>query len=487
MNFTSSIKDNKEGRTLICVQGLGFVGLAMATVVANTFDENCSPVYEVVGIDLPANQARIEMINRGELPFKSEDHSFSEELKKATLINKNLLATTDGTFYGKADIVAVDVPLHIEKENGRGSADYVLHKESFEMAIESLGKRIKPDCLVLVETTVAPGFCSKTVKNILEKIFRTRGIASAPLIAHSYERVMPGKDYLNSIRNCYRTFSGIDRKSSERARLFLESIINVKDYPLREESQIEASELAKVLENSYRAVNIAFIYEWTLLAEKMGINLFSVIEGIRVRKTHNNIMDPGFGVGGYCLTKDSLLALWSAENFYNADYGLPFSKMALEVNDKMPLHTLDLILRETDIGGKKVAILGVSYRQDVGDTRFSPSEIFCRELKKLGADCFAHDLYVDTWPECPEVQFVEFDSPLKEMDIIVFTTRHKTYMEADKKHLLNISRKGALIVDAFNILNDDKISYLLEHGRNVIGVGKGHIKKMMAELKCLKS
>jgi nucleotide sugar dehydrogenase len=472
-NYECSVKD----RTIICVQGLGFVGLAMATVIANTFD-NDVPLYTVIGIDLPVNQFRIDMINRGEMPFKSEDPHFADELEKAVLINKNLIATSDESFYSQANVLVVDVPLHIEKEKDGNYSNYKLYESPFEKAIDILGKKIKPDCLVLVETTVAPGYCEKIIKKILEDNFKSRKINSPPLIAHSYERVMPGKNYLGSIRNYYRTFSGINKKSAEKARHFLGSIINVKDFPLREEDQTEASELAKVMENSYRAVNIALIYEWTLLAEKMGVNLFSAIEGIRNRKTHNNIMEPGFGVGGYCLTKDSLLALWSAENFYNADYGLPFSKMALEVNDKMPLHTIDLILAETNIKDKKLVLLGVSYRQDVGDTRSSPSEIFYREAVKLGAQCFAHDPYVNNWPECPEVPFVAFDHSLNEMDIIVFTVRHKDYMQATKDHLLKISRRGALVVDTFNILDDDKILHLLRNDRKVIGVGKGHIRRM---------
>lgn len=477
-------KEGRSNRPLVCVQGLGFVGLAMATVIANACDNNKIPVYNVVGIDLPMNKNNIDIINRGELPFKTEDTSFLDELRRAVFINENFFATSDVSFYSQADIVVVDVPLHIKKRSKNDYSKYSLSKKPFEKAIDSLGEKIKTECLVLIETTVPPGFCSKVVKPILEKNFKSRNIVSSPTIAYSYERVMPGKEYLGSIRNYYRTFSGIDEKSAQKVKSFLESIINFKDYPLRREQATESCELAKILENSYRAVNIAFIYEWTLLAENIGINLFSVIEGIKNRKTHNNIMEPGFGVGGYCLTKDSLLALWSADNFYNSVYGLPFSKMALEVNDKMPLHTIDLILQETSVKDKKVAIMGISYRQDVGDTRFSPSELFYKELIKLRGICFVHDPYVEYWPECQEAPFISFDHSLKNVDIIVFTVRHRCYIEATKEYLLEISKEGALFVDAFNILDDEKISFLLKHNRNVIGVGKGHIKRIKETIKC---
>ncbi|MBI4222429.1 MAG: nucleotide sugar dehydrogenase [Planctomycetes bacterium] len=473
-------------RPLVCIQGVGFVGLAIATVIANSFNRDGSPLYDVVGIDTPDNQCKLDLINKGKLPFKTEDASFGVELKKAVLNNKNLVVTSEESYYSHADVVVVDIPLHIEKL-GDDYSHHQLHQDQFEKAIQTLGARIKPECLVLVETTVAPGFSNRIIKKILDDAFKKRNISSSPLIAHSYERVMPGKNYLNSIRNYYRVFAGIDKRSSDRARAFIESIVNVKDYPLREEASMEASELAKVLENSFRAVNIAFIYEWTLLAEKMGVNLFSVIKGIKNRKTHNNIMEPGFGVGGYCLTKDALLALWSAKNFYDISFGLPFSKMALELNDRMPLHTVDLIQREMAVKGRKVAVLGVSYKEDIGDSRFSASETFCKKMLELGAICFAHDPYLEEWTECPDIKFVSLDNSLREMDVLVFTTRHKDYQNLDKDHLLEISRHGALVVDAFNILADDKIIHLLQNGRNVIGVGKGHINIVKDQLNWQKS
>lgn len=473
-------------RPLVCIQGIGFVGLAMATVVANTFDENGAPSYQVIGVDLPENVRRIDQINQGSLPFKSEDATFPEELKKAVVDNQNLTATANESCYERASVVIVDVPLHIEKL-GDDYAHHKLWQEPFEKAIHTLGQKIKPECLVLVETTMPPGFCSRIVKPILEQHFKERRIKTPPLIAHSYERVMPGREYLSSIRNFYRTFSGIDGRSSQRAREFLTSIINVREFPLKEERDTEASELAKVLENSFRAVNIALIYEWTLLAERSGVNLFSVIKGIRQRETHKNIMEPGFGVGGYCLTKDSLLALWSASNFFGVDYGLPFSKSALEINDKMPLHALDLICQEGDVKGKKVAVLGVSYRQDVGDTRFSPTEVFYNGLVKAGTEAYVHDPYLERWPERPQAKFINFTEDLKAVDIIVLAARHKLYLEAPKEHFVAISKVGALVVDTFDILDDEKIAHLLKNKRNVIGVGKGHIKKMKEELQCLKS
>ena len=133
---------------------------------------------------------------------------------------------------------------------------------------------------------------------------------------------MPGPSYLNSIVNFYRVYSGINKESRLKAREFFESFINTQDYPLSEVHSNTAAEMAKVLENSFRAMNIAFIQEWTEYAEKAGVNLFEVIEAIRIRPTHKNIMLPGFGVGGYCLTKDPLLADWSYQNMFHSEKNL---------------------------------------------------------------------------------------------------------------------------------------------------------------------
>ncbi len=466
-------------REKVCVQGLGFVGLAMATVVANVSDEDGNLCYSVVGIDLPKNDILIESVNNGILPFKTEDISFSKLLNKAVNENHNLIATSDEKCLSQAEIVIVDVQLSISKCDKEDYNKYHLHKESIEKAILSLGKLVKPDCLILVETTIPPGFCRNIIYPLLISEFSKRGISSEPLLAYSYERVMPGKDYLNSIKNFFRTYSGLNREAAEKAKNFLSSVIDTNIYPLKEELEPEACEMAKVLENSYRAMNIAFIYEWTLFAEKAGINIFSVIDGIRQRPTHRNIMMPGLGVGGYCLTKDSLLALWANDNYFHSSYGFPFSIEALKVNDKMPLHVIDLIEQFTTIADKRVLILGVSYREDIGDTRFSPTEILYNALIEKGAKISVNDPYIFKWNEVPDAVFVD---DFSNFDIVIFATRHKDYLSISEKELLKMTENTELIVDANNIISDMKAFALLDNGRKVVGVGKGHINSKNNQL-----
>lgn len=451
----------------------------MAVVLANARDKKGNLCFDVIGIDLPHRESYLQTIMRGEIPFACEDASFAKELRHAIVVQDNLRISSDEQFYENAEVVVVDVHLDVEKLNADDYRQCRVHKEPFENAMRTLGERINRDCLVLVETTVSPGFCTRVVLPILCEAFGRRGIKSEPLLAHSYERVMPGKHYLKSIRECFRTYSATTDNAKERCKNFLSKIIDVENYPLKKEDSPEASELAKILENSYRALNIAFIYEWTLLAEKMGVNLFSVIEGIRKRSTHSNIMFPGIGVGGYCLTKDALLAQWSADNLYDSTYGLPFSVMGLEVNDKMPLHVVEIIQEKEILDGQIIAILGVSYREDIGDTRFSPTEVLYKKLKTFNVSCFFHDQYVENWNEVPEANFVRTIDEIKSADVIILATRHAEYLEHSESDWLNMSKENALFVDANNILNDYKIAFLLRNKRRVVGVGKGHLSKLV--------
>lgn len=469
----------------VVIQGLGFVGLAMATVVANAVDAAGKPLYNVIGVDLPMNQDRIDQINLGNLPFKNEDETFPVQLKKAVLEYKNLLASTDENWYKKADIVVVDIQLDIKKRVIGNAKDCYLEKDAFIKAIHTLGKHIRQECLVLVETTVAPGFSRHVVKPALDKEFMERGIdvvANPPRIAHSYERVMPGKEYLASIRSYPRTFSGFDKISAEMAREFLENVLEVDRYPLREEKSTETSELAKVMENSYRAVNIALVNEWTLLAEKMEVNIFDVIEGIKKRKTHNNMLYPGLGVGGYCLTKDTLLAYWSGINFYDENLDLPMTIKGININDTMPWHTYDLIKAKFHEDKFKTILLGVSYREDVGDTRYAPAEKLYTKLDNDGLEVHVHDPYVDEWPELPDAKFIDQITNLKEYDCVVLGVKHNCYLNLSAEELIQATKPQTLIVDANNILDDEKILALLKSGRDVVGVGKGHIARMKREI-----
>ena len=201
-----------------------------------------------------------------------------------------MVATSDEKSYRDADVIIVDVHFDIQFQD----EEPLLEFNAFEKAISILGKNAKSGALIIIETTVPPGTCSKVVRPIISRELKQRGLLDSSIhLAHSYERVMPGDNYLNSIVNYWRVFAADDNISAQKCRKFLSGIINVEDYPLTELKSMISSETAKVMENTYRASNIAFIDEWTKYAEVVGVDLFEVINAIKTRPTHANIMLPG--------------------------------------------------------------------------------------------------------------------------------------------------------------------------------------------------
>lgn len=471
-----------RGAQVVAVQGLGFVGAAVAAAVSSARSADGSPAFFVLGVDLPSasGRARIEAINAGRAPIASPDSSFDELLGEAKRIG-NLLATADERAYALADVIVVDVHLDVKDITAPHSAAIDVDIASLRAAIATIGKHMREDALVLIETTVPPGTTVSVVAATLREARAERGIASEPLIAHAYERVMPGPNYIRSIRGYWRSYSGNSAESRMRARGFLSRFINVDEYPLRELDDPNATELAKTLENSYRAANIAFMHEWTRAAESIGVNLFDVVDSIRVRKgTHDNMRYPGFGVGGYCLTKDSLLAQWGLKHLLGSNVELEMTLRALEINRTMPEHTLRLLeeILARPLRGAKVTLLGASYVAGVGDTRNSPSRYFVELLQRADADVRVHDPCVDEWPECPDVPlFADLGLAMHGADAIVLAVGHQEYFSLEPPDLLRLCGGPVAIVDAWNVLNDAKAASLRDAGFRLIGVGKGHWRK----------
>ncbi|MBO6649886.1 MAG: hypothetical protein JJ927_02565, partial [Balneola sp.] len=308
-NIDAFLAANSDKKVVV-VQGLGFVGAVMSIVVANS-DAN---EYAVIGVDLPNRKPVIDTLNNGEFPIHSTDAKVYEYFENARKRN-TFYATSDNYAYTKADVVIVDINLDVAKEVGvdKKLEGYSVNMDGFKAAMHTIASRCKEDVLILVETTVPPGTSQKIVRPIFEEEFEKRGLAPTFKIGHSYERVMPGPGYVDSIKNFYRVFSGINEESADAVEKFLHTIITTDEYPLTRLGNTNATEMSKVLENSFRAMNIAFIQEWTEFAESAGVNLYEVVNAIRMRPTHQNIMRPGLGVGGYCLTKDPLLASWASQ------------------------------------------------------------------------------------------------------------------------------------------------------------------------------
>lgn len=475
----AEIERRAAGRKVVVVQGLGFVGSAVAAVIAAARTPAGEPAYFVIGVDLATEGSywKIARVNEGRAPIASPDAEFDRLIAEGVRECGNLCATSAERTYELADVVVVDVQLDVVDRAVESAADIQLRLSGLEAAIRVIGRRMRPEALVLVETTVPFGACERLILPVLREERERRGVAEPLLLAHAYERVMPGPRYINSIRKFWRTYAGIDERSAQAARAFLDSFIDTANFPPRELGDPTASEMAKILENSYRAANIAFIHEWTLLAERTGVNLWEVVDSIRVRQgTHDNMRYPGFGVGGYCLTKDSLLAQWSATHLFKSDHLLEVTLQALGINHRMPLHARDLLqeLAGASLRGLRVLVCGVSYLPDVADTRNSPTEIFVDALLEEGAAVTVHDSSLQFWPERAQIPFAaDLAAAMKEADAIIFAVPHGEYRRLTPADF----SRPALVIDANNVLDDAKASALHTAGSRLLGVGKGHWRK----------
>lgn len=457
----------------VCVQGLGFVGSAMSAAIANARNSNGEYYFDVIGIDLNSNlgNKRVNLVNSGIFPAKTTDQKL-KDIFKDCVKRGNLKATHDDKFYSEADVIIVDIALDINFLDDNPKIDF----ERLKNAIRTISKRMKSDALIIIETTVPPGTCKNIIAPIILEEINKRGILLKKInLAHSYERVMPGKNYYDSIVNFWRVYSGINEQSSSLCFDFLSKIIDTKKYPLTRLDSTTASETAKLLENSYRAANIAFIHEWTVFAEKVGINLFEIINAIQVRPTHKNIRYPGLGIGGYCLTKDPSFTPAASKQIFDLDLEFPFSKLSIKVANQMPIHTFKRVKEILkNLNNKKILLCGASYRQDVADTRYSPTEILYKELLLTKANVEVHDPLVSYWEEL-SLETKTGDLPdASNYDLIIFCIPHSEYTSLNLSEWIKDKNKTK-VLDAFMVFKTEQRKRYISEGLQIeaIGVSKG--------------
>lgn len=459
----------QSGRPVVAVQGLGFVGAAMAIAVASADDHTGAPAFTVVGVDLdgPEGRARIAALDDGRFPFETTDCELVAALGRVRA-RGNLTVGCDPSVYGSADVVVVDVPLDIDWR----SEPPELRLGGFTAAIRTVGEHVDPGTLVLVETTVPPGTTEHVVVPTLAEALAARGLDPASvLVAHSYERVMPGAEYLASIVNYWRVFAGHTEEAAKAAERFLSAVVNVGEFPLTRLSNTTSSETAKVLENTFRATTIALMDEWGRFAEVAGVDLFEVVEAIRMRPTHANMRTPGFGVGGYCLTKDPLFARLASEELLGHPVEFPFSTAAVRTNDDAPRRVLERVSDAVgDLVGRRIALLGVSYRQDVGDTRYSPSETFVHAAEAAGATVVVHDPLVARWEELDRPVLQELPD-LEGIDAVVLAVPHEVYRVVDPAAWFASHRPA--VIDASDVWTDAQRRLARALGCNVVSIGRG--------------
>ena len=358
------------GREIVVVMGLGFVGAVMAAVVADTHDGKGDPIKFVIGMQRPSTRSywKIPYINKGLSPVESEDPEVAPMIRRCVKEKKTLTATFTYDALKLADIVIVDIQCDYLKESLGNVRDGRADMEALEESLEIIGTKINPETLVLIETTVAPGTTEQVAYPIIKKMFRKRGISGDPLLAHSFERVMPGRNYVSSIRDFWRVCSGVNEEATRKVGKFLNEVINTEKYPLSVLDRPIESETAKIVENSFRATILAFLDEWSLFAEQNGVDLIKVINAIKVRPTHSNMIFPGPGIGGYCLPKDGGLGFWAYRHIHGFEEDIfKITPLAIDINDTRALHVAQLVrdaLRNMGrpIASAEILVLGASYR-----------------------------------------------------------------------------------------------------------------------------
>ncbi|MDD2277313.1 MAG: UDP binding domain-containing protein [Smithellaceae bacterium] len=536
----------KEGREIVVVMGLGFVGAVMAGVVADS-EAKLSTIHHspstkapsslthdplprypkfVIGVQRPSTRSywKIPLLNRGITPVEAEDPEVAPMIARCVKDKKTLIATYTEDALTLADCVVVDVQCDYFKETLGNCRQGHAEIKALEDSLKIIGEKIKPDCLVLIETTVPPGTTEYIAYPIIKKAFERRFPSTdlqgksgnleprtsnpEPLLAHSYERVMPGREYVASIRDFWRVCSGVNPTARARVAKFLSEVLNVEKYPLTVLDRPVESETCKIVENSYRATILAFLNEWSLFAERNGVDLVKVIKAIKIRPTHSNMIFPGPGIGGYCLPKDGGLGVWAYQKLMGFEDDIfKITPLAIDINDTRSLHAAELVrdaLRNMGkiVAASRIAVLGASYREDVGDTRYSGSEILVRKLTEMGGDVVVHDPYVKHWWELEKQETypavghswsrffrnqeklsetkiqANLASALKGVDAVVLAVKHQAYLKLTPDEIIKMTKRPVAIIDCFGILSDEKIRRCFELDCEVKGLGRGHVKRI---------
>ncbi|HXB64378.1 MAG TPA: nucleotide sugar dehydrogenase [Solirubrobacteraceae bacterium] len=378
--------------------GLGYVGLPLAVAFAR---EGC----EVVAVDVDAR--KVQAIEAGE--------SYIEDVPSAEL--KELLGrihpSTRYARLAKADAVLVCVPTPLTR-NREPDLGPLLE------ATSGLAEVLQAGQLVVVESTTYPGTTRERMLPILE----TSGLTAGEdfHLAFSPERVDPGrKDF--TLRNTPKVVGGLTPACGERASE-LYGMVCEKLVPV---SCPEAAELTKLLENIFRSVNIALVNELAMLTDRMGIDVWEVVDAAATKPYGFMRFEPGPGMGGHCLPVDPFYLSWRAREF---DMVTEFIELAGKVNQQMPYHCVSKVERALNdeglaVRGARIAVLGVSYKPGVGDVRESPALKIIALLRGLGAELAYHDPHVPALPNLG-MRSVPLEEALQEADLALIVTAHPT-------------------------------------------------------------
>ncbi len=427
----------------VVVQGMGYVGFVNAIACAIAKDNN-KYLYNVVTLERNNSIGinKLKKFNNKIAPIKTLDKKIDKIFVSQMDIG-NLTCTVNDDCIKNADIVLSCIDLDDQ--------NFSKNLKMYIKSIENIFKKIKKKkCDIIIQSTLPPGVIEKKIYPSMIKILSGRKISFNKIsLSYSYERVTPGSNYLKSILQQDRVYSGINSYSKNRCKIFFKSILS-KNSKLHQVKSITDCEFSKIVENSYRAMNIAITDEWVKYAKYLGVDLYRIVKLISLRPTHSNIMSPGIGVGGYCLPKDPNFMRLSNKYLFNKMlFKFPMTKMTLRINDEMYLNSLKIILDNLK-KNKKILFAGVAYKENVDDLRNSPSiKLIKKLIKYYNVEVF--DPLVEKL-NISSSKIKKVDRLEKKYDAVVIGVMHNIFK---KKYFLdNLIKynKKIIVFDANNFL-----------------------------------
>ncbi len=414
-----------------CILGLGYIGLPTAALFA-------THGHKVVGVDI--NKNIVGTINKGITPF--DEPSLPKLLQKA-IKSENLRAKTETE---ESDVFVIAVPTPLDKEMKMAELKYV------RSAAEMIYPHLRKDNLFILESTVPPGTCDKLLVPILEK--SGLKVSEDFYLAHCPERAIPGNTIYEMMHND-RIIGGIDKKSTALAKSLYSCFVKGNFYL----TNTITAEFVKLMENTFRDINIALANEFAQIAEESGVNVWKAIE-LANKHPRVNILKPGPGVGGHCIAIDPWFL---TENSTRCR----IVSLAREINNGMPNHILRIVKGMVmGVNNPIITVFGVAYKGGVDDTRETPALKFIKLAENEGYKIKVHDPHVNEF----EYEILGLEEAVKDSDCIILITDHQEFRNINPKEISSLMRTKN-VVDTRNMLDAERWK---EAGFkvNVLGDGK---------------
>ncbi len=426
----------------IGVIGLGYVGLPMAALFADRG-------YKVRGADI--NSEIVEKINMGRVEIN--ESGVAELVRKVVSLGRFSATTNVAEVVRGSDVIIIIVQTPVDK---KGIPDL----RALENACIAIARNLSKRKLIIIESTIPPGATERIIIPILESSSLKAG--SDFYLAYSPERAIPTKT-LEEIQTNSRIIGGVNKESAEAAKELYSNITRGELII----SDIRTVEVVKLIENTYRDVNIALANEIALLCEKLGVDALKAIE-IANKHPRAHLHLPGAGVGGHCIPKDPHFLIHRAEEL---GIELKVIKAAREVNESMPQHILELVKKALQnvnktIENSKISILGIAYKGNTDDARGTPSKKIIEELLQANCEVFSHDPFVSQ--DFGGKFSNDLSEVLRDSDCVVIVTDHDAYKRMDLKEFAKSLKKPSVIVDGRRILNPEEVE---KEGISYFGVG----------------